>query len=397
MNKERRVLAAIIHDRSAYSGIAAHLKETDFTAQGWLIAAQVQEFYDADPSIKHVDKDWLRDIIKGKYPKHAEVINGVISALEDVSVPNVVREYKELRKEALRAELAEALLNNSETVPDLIESLQLLDHDEGVEEAQFYENVDLEEILTVFQPENLIKVHPPCLNRRLDGGLQPGNQVVIYAPTEVGKSLFAVNMAAGLCREGRKVLYCGNEDPAKSMIVRFVSRFSGMDKHQILADHHKAKELADRNGMRNLVFYDMSPGTIQEVRRAVEKRKPDVVFIDQMANMSTTGGFSKTEKNEYLSVKFREIAKKYGVVSVLVHQASADAYGKLRLEKGDLYYSNVGVQGQMDVMIGIGMDDSYEMSNTRMISLTKNKLSGNHESFPVQVQPELSKVISLEK
>jgi hypothetical protein len=111
--------------------------------------------------------------------------------------------------------------------------------------------------------------------------------------------------------------------------------------------------------------------------------------------METRAMFTKVEKNEYLALKIRSIAKQYGLVSIIVHQASDSAYGKLGIEKNDMYYSNVGVQGQMDIMIGIGMDDTYEQQNKRMLCLTKNKISSDHSHIPVIIDPHLSKVLSI--
>ena len=78
---------------------------------------------------------------------------------------------------------------------------------------------------------------------------------------------------------------------------------------------------------------------------------------------------------------------------MIVHQADNDAHGKLILEKNNMHFSNEGIQGQMDVMIGMGMNTEFENQNRRMLVLTKNKISGNHEAFPIRVNPEISEVI----
>ena len=148
---------------------------------------------------------------------------------------------------------------------------------------------------------------------------------------------------------------------------------------------------AVENGYGNLIFKEMQPGSVREVRAMVEKYEPHVVIVDQMANMEAKAQ-SKVEKNERLASALRSVAKKYNVVMGIVHQASDDAYGKNILEKNHMYYSNVGVQGQMDLMIGIGMDASYEQQNLRMLCLTKNKLGGQHAALPVRVNPALSAI-----
>ena len=195
--------------------------------------------------------------------------------------------------------------------------------------------------------------------------------------------------------QGLKVLYCGNEDPAMMMLKRFYTRLTGMNQEQMDADRPKAYQIAQDKGYGNLVFYEMKPGSLFDIKRAVERYEPDILVVDQMANMETVGNFTKVEKNEHLALKIRSIAKKYDMVSIIVHQASDSGYGKLHLEKNDMYYSNVGVQGQMDVMIGIGMDDMYEQQDKRMLCLTKNKINSNHANIPVKIDPHLTKVSNL--
>lgn len=269
------------------------------------------------------------------------------------------------------------------------------DMEQSDSDSEIFIEEDIEDLLEAVKPENLIKVYPEALNARLGGGVVPGTQLAIYAPTEVGKTLFSINMACGFIKEGRKVLYCGNEDPARMMLLRFYARLSNMDRQAMLANPATARQRAHDRGYNKLVFYEMSPGSIFEMRKAVERFEPEVLFVDQMANMETSAMFSKTEKNEYLAVKIRELAKKFQLVSVIIHQASDSAYGQLAIQKNDMYYSNVGVQGQMDVMIGLGMDAAYEQQDKRMVCLTKNKVNSNHDHFPVFIEPQLTKVTSI--
>jgi hypothetical protein len=166
-----------------------------------------------------------------------------------------------------------------------------------------------------------------------------------------------------------------------------------MDKHEILANPGQARDRAFENGYANLVFLDLSPGSIAEIRRAVEKYEPLAVFVDQMANMECRSE-NKVEKNEILAARLRALAKKYDIITFIIHQASESAYSKLVLEKNDMYFSNVGVQGQMDLMLGIGSDAWHEQQNRRVMSITKNKISGDHSYFPITVNPSKSQIVA---
>ena len=393
MKREKRLVAAAIQDRGAFSSIAAIASEEDFSRKGWLVWQEVENYYNEDREATNVSVDIIRDSIKVSYPKHFEQFYLLLDEAESVSVPNAVKEYFKLKEEGVRQRLSTLLLSGGDrgAALELMEDFKTITDVESDEETTVLCDVGIDSIIDVIQPENIISVHPPALAERLDGGFVPGNQFVIYANTEVGKSLLAIAMTCGWLRDGRKVLYVGNEDAAKLMILRVYSNLAGMTKHEILASPRLAEDRARAEGYGLLHFMDATPGTIAEVRRLVEKIEPEIVMVDQMANMEH-GKLGKVEKNEELAVQLRKLAKRYGHVSGIVHQADDAAYGKLTLDKNNMHYSNIGVQGQMDVMIGMGMNGEFEQQNKRMLTLTKNKISGNHSFFAIDVIPELSEV-----
>ncbi len=396
MRKE--ILSALIHDRAVFDTLEPIMDiEDDFSEQGQVIATKIHEYYSNDENAENVDRDFLIDQIKQDMPKHYELFEGIICTLNEVSIPNAMAEFRKLKLDSSGQHLAEAILSKDRTRIDAyLEKYSFYrDMEEADAEAEVFVGADLDEVLQAFERDNLIEVYPSSLNEELGGGLVRGTQVAIYAPTETGKSMLSINIACGILHQGYKVLYCGNEDPAYSMLARFYARLSGMTRDEMALDRATARKRAYQNGYQNLIFYDMAPGSIFDINRMIERYEPDVIVVDQMANMETKGSYSKVEKNEHLALRLRSLAKKHDIVSIIVHQASDSAYGKIHVEKNDMYYSNVGVQGQMDVMIGIGMDDMYEQQNKRMLCLTKNKISSKHSHIPVVVEPLLSKVSNI--
>ena len=336
MNREQRVLAASISNRKAYNELSNVIDKQDFRAQYWILWEAIADYYVTDSTVSGVDTSLLLDSLAVAHPRHRETFTAIVEELgEGVSVPNVVKEYTDLKREGLETRLAEMLLT-----PDKDED---------------------------------------SVNTLMDKW----------------RNISAESVESTTIVDGRKVLYGGNEDAAASMIMRFHNNLSAMNKQQILGNPDLAKKRAYMKGIEHLVYQDMAPGSIAEVRKLVEEHSPEVVIIDQMANMEWKGGrdASGTEKITALSAAFRAMAKEYKFASILVHQASADAYGRVVLDKSHLHYSNVGVQGQMDVMIGIGMDATMEQQNRRNMCLTKNKLSGDHSVFPITVDPALSRVL----
>jgi len=395
MNREQRIVSAALQNRGAFYQVSPLVTEGVFSRHIQLVWDMIDAFYELDEQAMSIDKQVLLDKIVLKHPKHESHFSHLLAEIDEVSVPNTVEEWLDLRRASIESRLAEAIMagDGKDVINELIEERDLCEAQKETEDDSTLIGMSLEKVLKIVAPENIIHISPESLALRLDGGLLRGTQSVIYAPTEVGKSLLSIEITCGLLRDGRKVVYGGNEDPARSMLMRIYSNLSGMTKKEMQENPQDAEYSAMMQGYENLVFLDLSPGTLSDFRRAIERHSPDVVIVDQMANLDAGKVMSKVEKNEYFATQFRSMAKKYDIATIMVHQASDDAYGKRILEKNHLYYSNVGVQGQMDVMIGIGMSADDERENKRMICLTKNKISADHSCFPITVDPLTSSVV----
>lgn len=388
---EKTLLSALMHDRPTYDRLCAYIGD-DLSDQGEVLYHEIAAFYDLDREAQRVDVEILLDRIEKKYPKHFATFRTIIEGLHPVSIPNLNKDFLEFKRDTAARKLGEALLGADEQEID-----RRLSEYNALHDAQAYEEADefvhtgkgVLELLQHVSPENLIRIAPKSLNDRLDGGLPRGCHVLVYAPPETGKSAFCITVASSFLHQGYKVLYIGNEDASSMMLLRFYSCLSGMTKHEILKSPQVAEDKARKNGYDGLVFASLSPGDIADVRRLVAKYEPDVVIIDQLPNL--TCNLPTVEKLGFLAQEARNIGKANDIVVVSVAQAGE--HGKLVLDLGDIYFSNVAIQAAVDVMIGLGINEEYERAGRRMVSLAKNKLSGNHESFPVLIQPELSRVL----
>ena len=77
-----------------------------------------------------------------------------------------------------------------------------------------------------------------------------------------------------------------------------------------------------------------------------------------------------------------------------VTQAGESAQNKLVLSMGDVEWSNTGIPGAADLMIGIGLDDEYLSTDKRMLSIPKNKVNGRHGAFPTWINPKRTSFLS---
>jgi hypothetical protein len=195
-------------------------------------------------------------------------------------------------------------------------------------------------------------------------------------------------------RQGFKTLYIINEDRTQDIIIRHISNLSGMTKHQIQENPRRAQDIANEAGFQNTVVVSASPGTPQQIEEIVDEYGPDCVITDQLRNLAMKAE-NRTNQLESATTAIRNIGKKYNALMASVTQAGDSARNKLELDDGDIDNSNTGIPAQADVLIGMGMDPTFEAEGLRMLTLCKNKVSGLHGSFPVRINPTLSRITSI--
>jgi archaellum biogenesis ATPase FlaH len=397
---DKKILSAIIQDRTNYDLVCDHVDVKEFGPETKLIYGEIGDFYAADPHASVVDLEILSARLTRRLPsdKEANRVLGIVKSLPDVSGTNVVREVLELRSTNVGLELASAIAAGKPTkeIRPLVDSYSTLVEASELENPnEELENVSIASIVKQrLDDRNLIQIAPKALNDRLDGGARPGHHILVYAPTEMGKTLFVINMVAHFGRMGHKTLYVGNEDPIEDIILRAASRISGMDKRALRENPEGTQELLDKAGWGRLVFADLAPGTFPRINRLVKKHKPKVVILDQLSNINVnvSKSESKTGSLEIAAKEARALAKRHGILVVSVTQAADSATGKIVLGRGDVHNSNIGIPSQLDLMLGIGADEAMEGRGLREITIVKNKISGNHDHFTVAFNPLLSRV-----
>ena len=401
---ERNVLAAVIASRDAYNAIEGDIKDGDLGEQGNIIFGAIRDYYERDGDAQSCDSDLLASgIVRSlSNPKHQEMFTELVSSISNAEVSpfNVVHDFIEVRRQAAGAKLASALAagKSAAECSSLVDnyshwanatSLGSEDNPEVVRGASVVELVEGK-----YAAEELIKIWPRALNERLDGGLLRGHHMLVFARPEMGKTLILINMIAGFLAQDLVVLYVGNEDPISDIVMRVVSRLTGMTKYEIMEDADTADYVAREKGYDNLILAGLAPGTPREIQSLIDTYAPDVVMIDQLRNINVNEEHF-VQKLEKAATIARNIGKANNVLMVSVTQAGDSASGKGPLEMGDVDSSNTGIPAQVDVMVGVGATPEDEAAGRRIISLCKNKRSGRHDFFPVGIDTQLSKVRSL--
>lgn len=400
MNRERNLIASVIKSRKAYSDLVEFVVRDDLSEQGWTIWQKVCDYYGADAEAKHVDVDILVNSVARTVAadKHKTMFENIIRNLAelDVSTVNVVRDLLITKQDNVGQRLANSLLSNEDSEGLVQEYMYIHSKTALISEEQedARNGMSVEELINHgFSDESMVQVYPLALNERLDGNVKPGHHLVLFARPEMGKTMMTIEMMAGFAIQGLRVLYIGNEDPIDDINMRIINRLSGMPKVEVFNRPAVADQQARENGYDNIILKGMSPGTPREITHVIEKYKPHVLVLDQIRNLDM-GIENYVLKMEAAATQARNWAKKYSMVVVSVTQAGDSATNKSILQLGDVDYSNTGIPSQADVMIGIGASADQQNKNEIVISLPKNKVSGRHDYFACQTEPQLSKITS---
>ena len=400
--REKHVLSSSIQSREAFDAIAAHVGSTDLSEQGWIIWQCIEEYYNTDTAARRVDPEILAEYTARRVSadKHKSMFRDLVQdvAAFDASPANVIDDLIATKRDVAGKRLASALLSGHDIDRVLYEYTTLMASDSlGEEDApEVRQGLAVEELIAEsFREEGLIEVWPPTLNARLDGGVKPGHHLVVFARPEMGKTMAVIEMMAGFVSQGLTVLYVGNEDPMADVNMRVINRLSLMNKFEVLNNPVEADTKAREAGYDLLIMASLTPGTPREITALIEEHTPDVLVLDQLKNLNMLND-NKVLALEEAAQQARQWAKRYSCVVVSVTQAGDSASGKAVLDMGDMDWSNTGIPGACDLIVGIGATELNLQRGELVISLPKNKISGKHEYFAVLADPSLSQLIPLD-
>mgnify|MGYP001604814842 FL=1 len=389
--QENKLISSLIHSREAFDKLLPFVRDNTFYDFNSLVFDEIVKYYDKDLEATRVDVDVIKTYLKKKNAKKENLVEEYFASIpEPPSLPNVLALFADVQKEKLSQEVVKCLVGKEwEKAKTFMEEYLTFGVDEIKDEL--FNATPIEELELHFSGKNLIPVYPSHLTELLGGGVPRQSQLCIFARPDVGKSTASINLAVGAAEAGYKVLYLGNEDPAPKMMYRIISRFTRTPEHVLKQDASKYFDAAIKQGYGNLFFVPAHPGTLPELRRWVERLKPDLFIIDQIRNMRIKKE-SMTINLEQGCIGTRNIAKEFNCVSVIVTQAGDSARNKLVLDMEDVEWSNTGVAAQMDLMIGLGQNQDMKQAGRVMLSFPKNKLTAPIKPFTANIEYEINRL-----
>ena len=395
---ESKILSSIIKDRESFNKLSKLKVEDSFSDPAKFIYKIICDFYDNDSSISFVDLDLVEKRIERELPKQIDLYRNILKTLDETtSSANLLEEVIALKKDSIARALSSTLLTPKKNgVMELMDDYKFVEEyvkSLGEEDDSILIGAKVSEVVESLKGKNKIKLWPKALHEATGGAIR-GNNILVFGRPEVGKSLFIINLIGGFLRDGYKVLFIENEDPAKATMSRIVCRLSEKHIVDVIENPDQVEESIKTKGYDNLILKSLSPGTFREIQSLIDEHGVDVVVINQLRNI-WVGKESRVEQMEIAATSARNLAKKNDILVIGVTQAGDSGTNKLRLEMGDIDFSNTGMPAQMDLIIGIGSNEEYDGKSWRMISLPKNKLSGEHLYFPVTVDTKINKVTSI--
>jgi len=225
----------------------------------------------------------------------------------------------------------------------------------------------------------LIREHVPGLDR--------GNLGILFARPEVGKTTFCCFLAASYIRQGFKVTYWANEEPAKKIKLRIIQSFVGTTKDEMKAGRQRLRTVYAQEIAPYLTIMDSVGTSVEEADDYAKLNKPDVMFMDQLDKFRIGGEYNRgDERLKETYVMAREIAKRNDCLVWAVSQASYEAHDRQFIDYSMLDNSRTGKAGEADIIIGIGKTGASDVTNTvRHICISKNKINGYHDMINANI------------
>lgn len=402
---EQLILSVILKSRESYYLIASYINLRSYTREFQLVFNFVGDYYNRDVDVTSVNRELLGELISTATAneKHTDRFLAMIdeALAVDTSDTNVRQVVLQAKQKELGQELALALVNGKDhdhLVDEYRELMRYTSLDELLERGvEVYTHEDMDRLIEeANDPAGRLVVYPLALNQRLDGGLSGSDHLTMFARPEMGKTAEVLTMAGGFARQAAPGIVFNNEERINRLYLRQISNLTGLTKTEIFQDPRRARDLAEQQGFSNIKFISLSPGSLRQIEEFVEKEEPRWIIVDQLRNLAIKSE-SRTNQLEAAATGIRNILKKYNIVGVSVTQAGDSAEGKAVLEMGDIDYSNTGIPAQADVLLGIGATTEQINQGIRVFSLSKNKVGGEHDSFPVRINPLISKYASINR
>lgn len=353
VDAEASVLGAILIDNKAADIIIPMLSVDDFyLAQNRLIFAVMKQL---QMESKPVDTVSVCDALEvkgqldevGSVSYLSELAEGVVSAANgeyyasiikrDSLTRRVIEAGNNIAKYGYECESGEDALDNAEKLVYAIAEQTSEKALEKIDDAAALALKNIQDKQTGNVPKNTVYIDFPKFDQ-MTHGLKPGEMVLIAARPSVGKTAFALNIAANVAiNHGKKVAIFSLEMPADLLAKRMLCYISRVESNKMdtrggltQTDYKKLY-----NGYRALLASDIyiddysmngPSDVLSKCRRLKREKGLDLVIIDYLQLMTATKNGRAAESRQVevsdMSRKMKIYAKELECPIILLSQMS---------------------------------------------------------------------------
>lgn len=386
------ILLKLLTDKEYYEKYRDFIKLNYLSSEEQVIIKIIDYIFKINKNINTINKELLVNLFNDNYNnKDKEFKDSIYDIINNIyNTKSSLDDFNIIIINILKKHYLENIINKSIELLENPETDNLDILDKLLQEYKIKRNLfsDTSEALIDFDVDKLLEIEGDTSGfdwfceelTDILGKIKGGDLGLIVASVNTGKTAFVLTIAMSLVKQGAKVLHINNEERGTKVMLRALENYLEMNKLEINNNKDKASEVLNNVFKNNYFLYDMPSVTIRDIKTLIEKHEPDVILIDQAWKIKV----SKQDRNDLTLTEIfknlRELAKEFQVHIIGTTQADSSAYDKEWIKLDNLFGSKVGVQGELDYLIGIGKTDDISKEDWRYLSFPKNKLTGNESS-----------------
>lgn len=389
---ELKILRAALTREAFNKCELVHVGET-LSPTGQELYAAISAFYERDSDAAFADLDLVGESLYAQHSKNEAAFRPLLERVREteVSEENLTDVLLRQAERAKRFKVAELLANDKSKPEEIDAELAELNRlREGIlEEDSTVGRLPLTDLFN--ENPRPFALLTPNMDVLCKGGAEAQTHLVLFARPESGKTACALTLCRRNAQEkGHRVMYVTNEDPDRAIQRRAICNWTNKTEEQLLSrPHEQVEEWLNNNGWQNMIFVSGDHQRMSSIEALVRKYQPNVLVVDQIRNMA--GDSSMTVKLDEVGRGMRRLAKLYDMLCVSITQAGESGTDKLHLDAEDIEWSNTGLQGSADILLGVGM--RLENRFTLGMNITKNKTGGGHGSWNVRLNHRTSRIV----
>ena len=236
------------------------------------------------------------------------------------------------------------------------------------------------------------------LDERIQGGLGSGETGVIIAPPKHGKTTALISFAAQALLGKREVLYVTLELSQKVISSKFDSYFFAESMEEI---KRKPKSFRDKlMGVRDelrganlhIAEFPTKGLSLYKLQGLIEKNRPEIVFLDYAALLSSKGG--KSERRHELTDIHEGLRGVAGACKLPIwtaHQANRLSLGVRQIGMEHIA-EDFNIVAIADICLSINQSLQEQISKTVRFYILGNRLGASGDVIEANANWEISRL-----